>query len=855
MNFKTTYLLFGFLGLLMAAFFLSLYLGPNPGNPSAYVLPSAHERDKNVSPEEIDRLEIERKGKETLVFVRDKDKNRWQMTQPLQARVSGSLVTSAVREVLDARRDEKADMTTNLAQWGLENPTATITLNKGDRQWWLRLGDESPGSATNTMVYALSSDRPKEPVAVRKSDVDTLFKSVTAFRGRDLLAESAFDVEAVKVQLGKGEPVALEKGSDARWTFKQPDYGPADSDGDPNARPPVPGVRGLLDAVVALKVEYKDDKDNGFVADGVTDFAKYGLDSSNPDLLRVEVKRKADGSLRAAGDSTPPKSVSDTLLVNVAGKEKPDDKGEYVYARLDGDKSVVKVPAKGLEAITNVAKGPDTLRDRDLVAANVASADAVDVKNESGVVKLRKAKGDAFMEDWKLYRDDSGPGQKAEFAEVDKLLKDLAAKRQVRDFPDPKNPDYSDAKLGLDKPAAEVSVWVDGIAKEEKKEEKKDDKKDAESKDEKKDAEKKDGDKKEEKKEEKKDTPPKLKSDKPTVKLLFGKKNAALGVVYVKRVAGDKETLLTVPEALLNQVTAGPLAYYDRMLPTFAAEDATKLVLERGGEVIEAVKETDKDKKETWKLVRPDNLKDRNADAQRVKDVLTQLRTLRAEKLIAEKVSAGELAQFGLNAAQVKATVTTTKDGKSEEHSYLIGRETADKNGYFGKQGQRDVVFTIGKFLLEPLQADLLDKTVLSFQPNKVKALKLTGWKDARGTFTLDLVKENNEWKARAPAEFRLDKQAPLTLLTGLAGLKAQKTVSFKGGPKDEHKLKVADGALEIEISLEDSTKPLTLTLGALDADKKNYFAMSSSNPGDVFLVWKDQFEKLRERVEYFALP
>ena len=66
------------------------------------------------------------------------------------------------------------------------------------------------------------------------------------------------------------------------------------------------------------------------------------------------------------------------------------------------------------------------------------------------------------------------------------LLTALTAKRLIKEFPEANK---SDADLGLDKPAAVLSIWVDGIKKDEATNEKKDEKaKDDKSKDDKKGA-------------------------------------------------------------------------------------------------------------------------------------------------------------------------------------------------------------------------------------------------------------------------------------------------------------------------------------------------------------------------------
>jgi hypothetical protein len=83
--------------------------------------------------------------------------------------------------------------------------------------------------------------------------------------------------------------------------------------------------------------------------------------------------------------------------------------------------------------------------------------------------------------------------------------------------------------------------------------------------------------------------------------------------------------------------------------------------------------------------------------------------------------------------------------------------------------------------------------------------------------------------------------------------IRAEKFVAHKSGPKDEHKLTVPAGALEITITLEGEKDPVTLTIGGVDADGKNYYAMSNKLAGDVFTLPKGIFEAVKAKPAYFA--
>src|SRR5207244_13507732 len=110
--------------------------------------------------------------------------------------------------------------------------------------------------------------------------------------------------------------------------------------------------------------------------------------------------------------------------------------------------------------------------------------------------------------------------------------------------------------------------------------------------------------------------------DEPNVKLTFGKREKLCGKCtgQVGLEAGDEKPLVAAPAGVLDKVLQKPLAYLDRVLPSFPPDgDVTKLVIERGGQTFEIEKET-KESKETkdqpgkepkvpaapsWKLKKP----------------------------------------------------------------------------------------------------------------------------------------------------------------------------------------------------------------------------------------------------------
>src|SRR4051794_38906092 len=299
MNFRTTYLLFGLLAAVLVVFGVALWkLNPEAADPSAYVLPSLHDPAHAVSPGDIDKVELARaEPRPTLAFERDPQTKRWRATQPRACRASTPAVTGLIRQAVDARRMEIQDRPAKPEDWGLGDPpaTGTLTLRKGEEAWWVKLGSVSPGTQS-AAIYVASSDRPQEPVAVRRRELDDVLKDLKDFRDTYLLTSSSTDIQSVKLSQGPRPPVALKKGDEGRWRYAEPAYGDAEMEGAaaaaPGADQTITGVRPLLTALANLQVQ---DRDKDFVEDDAKDLAKYGLDPSKDQPFRIEITQAEEG--------------------------------------------------------------------------------------------------------------------------------------------------------------------------------------------------------------------------------------------------------------------------------------------------------------------------------------------------------------------------------------------------------------------------------------------------------------------------------------------------------------------------------------------------------------------------------
>jgi hypothetical protein len=862
MSFKTTYILFGVLLIELAAFgWLLTY--KKTVDSEDFLFPTLNLRAKPVKIGDIARVEVEqfrdRSGgqrEEKLVFVRAG--NDWRLENP-SVRVEASTITAIIQGLIAARLEPNADVTNNLAQFGLEPPAGRVTLiaGEGDQHWVLTVGNESPG-LNNAVVYVTSSDRDggKQVLAVRRDLLEAflkpgrelgeadiakapsppIFRSMNDYRAKALLGDSPLDLLTLDLQESRHPKLAFAKDRQSgHWRFTEPaGYGEVEEGGigSPEDKKGPEGIRGLLDAVTGLRVGSNDDfKDNHASA---ARLAELGLANDKPATLQIGVERYAGGYLAPGGEDKNPK-VSDDLLI---GKKD----GDKYYARLKKEDYVVLVPAKQVQTILDVLDHPEGLRNRDLVDVSQLSVDAIDIKAGDRVLKLRTA---GQRQPWRLY--DGGKGVDAGPDAVPLLLGVLTTKRLVKEFPKK----MTDAETGLDKPQAVVSIWTNGL----------------DSHDLKPDAE------------------PKLKDEThPTVQLTFGKtfttgKDKKEELVYVRRKTASDETLVAVPTKpekaapLLETVLRPRLAYLDPKLPGFNADRARKL--------IRVVREAGRE--ETWELERGEakvgahfgwTIKQPTAWAGRPvspnaiqADLLQTLHLLRPAQLVAEKVTDADLKKntaWGLERPAVQLTLTLQVGDKgTEEWAYQFGNKVEKatdrpKEGewYYGrlkaKEEDRGLVFVVRGEDIKSLKADVRDLTVLTFDPADVKFVRLIGWaKDGKTTQVVFQQDKDGRWTAKegAPQGARSDRVGEL--VSALVNLHADKFVEGKPDNK-EYKLDPKDGALQVQLEMTGG-KPITLTLGA-PGEKNTYYATSSTlPPGQVFAVSQEVFRPVRQGPAYLS--
>ncbi|MBX7105551.1 MAG: DUF4340 domain-containing protein [Gemmataceae bacterium] len=835
MSFKTTYGLFAILLLFLGVAAVMLFTGTKPADDAA-LLPGP--RALKLVSKDFDKVTIEKTGAnpETIVFQRLDDK-QWKIEKPADARADAAAIDRLIDDILAARKDGKAEPSKKLAEFGLDKPAVVVTLGrKGSTTYKLMLGQVSLGGA-NANVFATSGERAGLAYPVRRNTLGGLLKldgdatsaaeivkAVGDFRSKDLLlAGAGFNpsekVTSVKISDGKNEVVLVRPAEGGGWRFEKPaGFGPADAKGDGGGPDATTGVEGLITTLAAIKAAGADD-----LIDAGADLGKYGLakDKTTGPTITVTVKNDK-GDLK-----------SETLYVG--NKE---DATNKQFVRLDGETTIAKVAVGQVEPVIKLLARPSMLRDKQLFSFAPTGCDAVDVKlpGEQTVVELRKLGTPAI---WKLL-DADGKEQNANVQAITEMLGALGG-RPVKDFPEA---GATDATLGFDRPAAELTLYVAGIVPEEKKEEKKEPAKDKE----------KDKAKAEEPK---KDAPTKPKMKEPAARLIVGRRDKDL--LYVRRIVRDKDgkdvaTDFAVSETLRDKLTRGRLEFVDATLPSFVPAAVTRVEFKRGNEEFNI--ERQEGKQPEWIIRKPADLADRGADPVRVESLLGELARLSAVRLWSEKPTDRELDRYGLAKPRFQATVFWKDGDKTAERKYYFGVETDDKSGTYARMEGRDLVFTVARNAVPSLESgEIRDAVVFQLPPGRVTGIKLNGWRDVVGTATVrDLERKGaSNWALRGDDKIKLSVGQCESLLNLLSLVRAEKYVVQKTGPKAEHKLDVAAGGLEITISLEGEKDPVTLTIGGLDAEGRHYFATSSKLPGDVFLIAKGPFEAVKAKPGFFA--
>ena len=150
-------------------------------------------------------------------------------------------------------------------------------------------------------------------------------------------------------------------------------------------------------------------------------------------------------------------------------------------------------------------------------------------------------------------------------------------------------------------------------------------------------------------------------------------------------------------------------------------------------------------------------------------DFLEKLGAARVKEFVAENPAS--LQDFGLD-RPVRMDIHTGRDKDRATKTLLVGRADPAKQGVYAMRPGETSVLLLPEELDKALPrnvAALRDKTVLSFDRDKIAKIEIDGPKGA-----VTLARENNQWRITAPEAMAADQVEAGALLQKLSTLKAQ---------------------------------------------------------------------------------
>lgn len=378
MNFRLTAILFGLVlvfGLVLLG--LTLFSGDNPaGDGLLEELIQAR-----VTPEQIDTVEITKESGESLKLVREKD--GWRLAEPVQARADAVTVNRLIGALLKAKPTAYSELSSNPAVHGLAPPSLKVTLSGGGKSSTLNIGNVNPGGE-QAVAFVTTSARPDRPMAVRRGDIDLLFRPGTG-EGKagdlarwvsDYRAPTVFpttpqeDLTAIRLTAG-GKVLALSRTEKGGWKLDNPPWGQADTIGDATPNPSTfTGVQGLIAALTSLRANPTADPARPAFIENPPNLATYGLDPAH--RIEITLTYKEGETTKAY------RAFMGARAPAVPGQ--PPGLGGDAFVQLEGDSGVMRVRTNSRDAFASIVQDPKPLLDRSLLppATDVEQVVAVD---------------------------------------------------------------------------------------------------------------------------------------------------------------------------------------------------------------------------------------------------------------------------------------------------------------------------------------------------------------------------------------------------------------------------------------------------------------------------------------------
>jgi len=212
----------------------------------------------------------------------------WRLTAPIDAAADATTAKNLASAIADCEvKKELAETSPDLAQYGLDKPFVTVTVQLKDKALPTVLVGKNTPVGFSTYVQKADDKKIVLTNAAFRSGLDKQVKDL-----RDKTIVSFTDDEVQKLDItGEGKDIALVR-KDGTWTLDRPGAYPADA----------PTVRSYLSTLRSMRaVDFPDDHP--------TDLSLYGLDTPRLRLHLLLGKNNADKEILIGSKETDKKEL------------------------------------------------------------------------------------------------------------------------------------------------------------------------------------------------------------------------------------------------------------------------------------------------------------------------------------------------------------------------------------------------------------------------------------------------------------------------------------------------------------------------------------------------------------------
>lgn len=387
---------------------------------------------------------------------------------------------------------------------------------------------------------------------------------------------------------------------------------------------------------------------------------------------------------------------------------------EYRFAKLEGNDQIFEIKADKLKDLFVAA---DTLRDARVARFKTEDARRLEIQQAGKEIILVKDK-----DRWRIQKPMDADADGSKISELlDKLALLQARDKDIIDKADPK-------AYGLDKPSATLKLTTEEEIKEGEKKTKK----------------------------------------ARNFAFVLGKQDAEKNKHYVRLEGWDRVNAVDDKDGLVKLVDRPALAYRGRKVLDFNTSDLAKVEIQRPGEAVTLQQEQG-----DWKLTAPAAAE---VDKPKVGQVVDDLGRLEAVEYVAETATPDALDKTYSLSKPALTVKLTFSDAKKPAETLLLGKEQADKQGYFAKLASAPAVFVLKKEIFDTINQDSL-----VYRPLQLWQLAATDINEVRllkSQPEFQLKREGTNWKVAGPFDAVATAALAQPVAEELANLRADRYVA-----------------------------------------------------------------------------